>query len=108
MKTTVLVAITIYFDHPGIRHQEDSVVVMVAARTPGVPIPAVQLSSGSVTSSSSQTLHLLHVLGLGVSQEPEPERPSTINQLDSLNSAFFDSVGHWPPYSSHVCSDCLP
>ena len=83
MKTTVLVAIIINSDHPGIWHQEDSVVVMVAARTgllvkvspPGVPIPAVQLSSGSMTSSSSQTLNLLHVLGLGVSQEPEPERP---------------------------------
>ena len=84
MKTTILDAITVNSDHPGIWHQEDSVVVMVAARTgllmkvspPGVPIPAVQLRSGSVTSSSRQTLHLLHVLGLGVSQEPEPERPN--------------------------------
>ena len=83
MKTTFLDAITVNSDHPGIWHQEDSVVVMVAARTgvlvkvslPGVPIPAVQLRSGSMTSSSRQTLHLLHVLGLGVSQEPEPERP---------------------------------
>ena len=83
MKTTFLDAITVNSDHPGIRHQEDSVVVMVAARTGllvkvsplEVPIPAVQLRSDSVTSSSKQTLYLLHVLGLGVSQEPEPERP---------------------------------